>query len=473
MSGHAGTEGLHFVPAESVAEAVSRIYSLTGRSPDRSRGEKRALVALRDALELDIDVVALNSTMASAIAEALDVEWNERLYVLRSTVTLDGLNALLRGATLAYERGALVRLRDDQPTALTGPEWTEFRPAQRKIEAVTRIAALTHSPQETLGPGGKERKSVLLNLARAVFPDLRTDGLTKTTLGEALADRFHVPWTARCYSTQQTIQLEGLNTILAGAERHLGRLGSSAAELLGTPESEGAALAAALRADIKDDAWDGRRCCEWLRDNQLRGSNDNEWQGFYFEAVARRILGAAFPPPRHPARVRYGSTVFDYSLNFVWDLKTHVDIARHPLAGTERRGRRELILNDEEAVRTCVDEQGLGFLVMGGIGVMDDDGLFVEWHRAFKGKPSAPSNSGRSTLRKAAFQPARLDAVWVASTPALDAAIAAGHLKVSVQGRQAPRPPALVGAPRPNKFLLRPRTARASSLLVASQSWPA
>ena len=38
-------------------------------------------------------------------------------------------------------------------------------PSRSKLEAVLRMSALTRRPPETLGPGSKERKSVLVNLA--------------------------------------------------------------------------------------------------------------------------------------------------------------------------------------------------------------------------------------------------------------------------------------------------------------------
>ena len=50
---------------------------------------------------------------------------------------------------------------------------SSFQPARSKIEAVTRIAALTNAPKEWLGPGGKEHKSVLINLADRLLPDAR------------------------------------------------------------------------------------------------------------------------------------------------------------------------------------------------------------------------------------------------------------------------------------------------------------
>ena len=53
-----------------------------------SRAGKRALVALRDALELDIDIVRTPATMAREIAIKLDVEWQEDLLVELNMVNL-------------------------------------------------------------------------------------------------------------------------------------------------------------------------------------------------------------------------------------------------------------------------------------------------------------------------------------------------------------------------------------------------
>ena len=271
----------YFLPADTLAEAIERIYSLTGRAPDNSpggtRAGKRALVALRDSLGLQIDIVWTPAATAGAIASALDIEWDTDAFTERNMVNLDGFNALLEGATEAVHIGSLRRLRDEAPKELTGPVWSDFQPARSKIEAVTRIAALTDAPRERLGPGAKEHKSVFLNLANALFPDdPRVDTRSKTKLGASLAEILGVPWTDQCSSTGETIQLVGLNTILAGAERHLGRLGTEVADVLATPEAEGDALAAAL-LDGLPAHWDGRRAVKWLADNGLRGANDNEW----------------------------------------------------------------------------------------------------------------------------------------------------------------------------------------------------
>lgn len=475
MSTESARGEAEFIPAFTLAEAFERIYAITGRSPEHSpggsRAGKRALMALRDSLGLEIDVVRTPADMASAVSVALGVDWRPEAFTDLNTVNLDGYNALLLGASHAFRQGSLAQLEDQRPQTLAGPEWTSFRAARSKIEAVTRIAALTDAPTEWLGPGSKEHKSVLLNLAHNLFPrDPRIDMSSKTRLGASLAAVLGVPWTDQCSSTGETIQLMGLNTLLAGAERHLGLLGTDIASILSTPEAEGDALAAAL-LDGLPATWDGRTAVTWLADNELRGAYDNEWQGFYGEELARIALARSFAPRPSPLVVRYGNTVFDYSLNRVWDIKVHTEL-RIFGEGTYP-GNNALLLNDERAMRACVDDQGLGFLVISGAALMDDSGQFVEWHRRFKASRQrdvpAFSNSGVSRIRKAAFEPRRIEAFWVANVDALRAAITSGSLGVRPIGRQAPRKAGGAGAARANKFELRMRQARAT-LRVATHS---
>jgi len=462
-----------FIPAATVTEAISRIFGLTGAQP-QTRGEKRALIALRDALDLDVDVVRTNAVLGERLANALGVEWRPAAHTVLNKVTLAGLNTLLEGATEAYRRGSLEQVARSMPSTLVGPGWAAFNPAVSKIEAVTRIAGLTGAPDEWLGPGSKEHKSVLTNLADRLLPSVGLDRSSKTRLGRALAREFSVVWSDSCASTGETISLEGLNTILAGAERRLGRLGSTAAEILATPEAEGKALTAALNDGWKAQPWDGRRCIDWMQKQGVRGLNDNEWQGWYFEARGRDILNAAFPPSPKPVRVRYGNTPFDYSLNYVWDLKAHTEEQDFPVVGRRVQARPQMILNDERAIRECVADQGLGFLVLAGVALMDEDLTFVAWHRSFKvaqGGRSAASNSGRSRMRKVAFTPLHVEAFWIANTPALDAAVAAGQLMVMGRGlRQAPKVEGGSGAMRRTKFAMHVRKAR-KGLQVAKRDW--
>ncbi len=100
---------------------------------------------------------------------------------------------------------------------------------------------------------------MLVNLADNLLGDAALDRGSKTRLAREIATELGVTWTDTCYSTGETISLEGLNVILAGAERRLGRLGSSSAEVLATPQAEAEALVAALVDGWRAEPWDGRR----------------------------------------------------------------------------------------------------------------------------------------------------------------------------------------------------------------------
>ncbi|MBM7827578.1 hypothetical protein [Microbacterium aurum] len=459
---------LDFIPAGTLSEAVSRIGALTGATPERTRGEKRALLALRDALEVDIPTVSTNAHLGAALAEVLGVPWEPTEFVDRTMLTLEGVNALLYGASIAYQEGSLKEAAANSGPKLDGEEWEAFQPAVSKIEAVTRISSLTGSGPEWLGPGSKEHKSVLENLATKLLPHLDRSGLSKTQLGAAIAGELSVPWGDEYISTGETIRLSGLNVLLAGAERMLGKLGSEYAAGL-TPQAEGAALVDALWQKLHQahaEPWDGRKATAWLRDEGTRQENQMEWPGFYFEFRGREILNRAFRPNPFPPRVKYANTIFDYALNHVWDLKSHTAEQHLPLSNSTSRPKDadQVLLNDVDAVRACVDDQGLGFLILSGRGVMDEDGAFKIWHDTFKGKTPTPSLSGKSRTRKAAFIPITIEAFWIANTPALDAAILAGALKPVIQGRQQS------GASRPDKFSMKLVPAR-RSVHVAGRSW--
>lgn len=460
-----------FLPAETPAEAISRIYSLTGAADAGTRGEKRAIVALRDALGLDIETGATSDVMGAEIAHRLDIVWIPERFVDRHKVTLDGLNALLEGAMEAYHAGSLRQLEAHRPDLLNGPEWALFNPARSKIEAVNRISMLTNSGPEYLGPGGKEHKRVLVNLVTGMGLDVPIT--TKHGTAEAVAREVGAPWSDACISTQGTITLPGLNVLLAGAERRLGRLGVARAMLFGTPEEEGKALAAALlngwqkKKGERQVVWQARDCVQWMRDQGIsKGPNENEWQGFYFEHRGAAILNSAFTPNPNPPKSKYGNTPFDYSLKYVWDLKAHTESQVLPVSGVTKRGLPGAPLNDQAAMNACIAEQGLGFLMVGGNALMDEDREFYYWHRAFKGKEPAPSNTGRSTMRKAAFEPMHIEAYWFANTGALDAARASGQVRDFKQGRQPS------GEYRNVKYELHVPKARAGGLVLARFDWP-
>ena len=247
-------------------------------------------------------MVRTNAVMGEQIAEKLDVAWAPKLHTVRNKVNLDGLNVLLEGATERSRRGGSIGWA--RRSRLPGRAQVGGVPAgrledrgghpHRSVDEITRGVARA---------GQQGAQSVLINLADRLLPAAQLDRSSKTRLGRDIAAELDVPWTDTCYSTGETISLEGLNTILAGAERRLGRLGRPRRNLLASPESEGAALAAALLDGWKAEPGTGGRALEWLASSGARGANDNEWQGCYFEARGREVLSAAFPPSTtQPAR---------------------------------------------------------------------------------------------------------------------------------------------------------------------------
>jgi hypothetical protein len=123
----------------------------------------------------------------------------------------------------------------------------------------------------------------------------------------------------------------------------------------------------------------------------------------------------------------------------------------------------------------CIDEQGLGFLMVGGVGVEDDDASFVKWHRDFKtahGVKSKPSNSGKSRMRKAAFEPLHVEAYYFHNTEALEGAKASGQITGFRQGKQPPDHEGGEGKARRPKYNLHVSRAQSVGLAVADFSWP-
>lgn len=437
------------------------MFAMVGARSQDSRGPKRALVALARALKVDVDIEATNGTLGEQIAMTLDARWPVGAVSSTGQITLFGMNALL--AASAERLTSTPRLTNEAPgSLLPGHEWRWFVAARSKIEAVNRISSLTDSGPEELGPGAKERKSVLSNLAARLFPDIDTD-LSKVELGAALASRLGVPWTDACASTGYTITLDGLNVILAGAERHIGAQGFG---LDYTATREANALIGAMATALPPSPWLGRDCIEEMRADEFPHWRQSEWPGFYLEFRALPALTAAYGLPEGAdSRRRYGNTIFDYQWQRVWDLKAHTT---HKVVDSEpaKRAPATAILNDADAIRACVERDGLGFLVVGGASHYEED--FDDWHRDFTRREASVevrSNSGKSRRRKAAFAPTSIDAWWIPDTAALTAAIAQGVIRESEQGRQRPRAGETAGATRRPKFLL--KTSATTNLQIA------
>ena len=166
-----------FVPAGNKLEAVTRLSALTGAPPETlgpgSKERKSLLVNCSRRLGLDVDESATKPELAESIARQLGMEWSADCWSAGQTITLTGLNRLLSGV----HREVGKRKRSAGGTAP--------RPARSKLEAVVRISSLTQGRPQTLGPGSKERKSVLTDLASGM--DLPVDpNLSKPSLAEAI-----------------------------------------------------------------------------------------------------------------------------------------------------------------------------------------------------------------------------------------------------------------------------------------------
>ena len=95
-----------------------------------------------------------------------------------------------------------------------------FIPAKSKQKAVTRISALTGSGPEVLGPGSKEQKAVLINLAKGLNLGIDMD-CPKIELASRIAAALNTEWTPKCYAPGQALSLLGLNTLLEAATKFI------------------------------------------------------------------------------------------------------------------------------------------------------------------------------------------------------------------------------------------------------------
>jgi len=153
-------------------------------------------------------------------------------------------------------------------------------------------------------------------------------------------------------------------------------------------------ICAALNRGIPR-VWDGKACVQKLREADYQW-RQMEWIGWFFEYEAKRVLIESLGGGDGP---RFGNTTMDYKREFVWDLKAHVT----------NSGQKWAVLNDQEAIQTCIEQFGaVGFVIACGEAEYDDTGAFKQWHDALKGKRSAYEGErirrgAASRRRKAAF----------------------------------------------------------------------
>jgi hypothetical protein len=460
----------NFNPAHTIPEASARMFALAAAHDTGTRGPKRSLVALAQSLGLDVDLSAVNAVLGAQIAEAIDTEWVPGIDFVDLQVTLAGMNNLLRTASANITRLTRQKVVTSSSVADVLKAFPAFRPAPNKQVAVNRLCDIAGVPHDTLGPGGKEHTWTLRDVARRLAPQLLDRKLTKHELAAALCEELGVPWLDTAGSTGASITLDGLNLLLAGAER----AANVASAAWTTATEEGAALVSTLAASLPRQ-WNGVECIQWMRESGSTQWRQIEWFGFYFEERLREILNSRYPTPLVGGpRVRYGSTVFDYaSPTRVWDAKAHTAFTRRfPWDGeSPKRAGSEMWLNDAQAVRQCVAEQGLGFLIVDGLAGLDMSGDFRAWHKAYgesdgRALSGYVASTGKSRPRKAVWTPLELRAIWIEDAAALGAGIAAGWL---AQREQPPWGAGEARRARNDKFSAKP--SKAGLWQVASHNW--
>ena len=432
-------------------EAVSRISALTHGPPETlgpgSKERKSALVNLAHGLGLTVDTSANKPELGAQIAAALDVPWDETCWSAGHTITLTGLNQLLGGAqrSIAGNRSA--------PSSCCSSPSSRSRASScppAASEVVTRISALTQSPPETLGPGSKERKSVLVNLAQGLGLTVDTSA-NKPDLGAQFAAALDVPWDETCWSAGHTITLAGLNLLLAGAELRIGARGRAEAGLFFAARDEALALVESLALAVPGHM-DGRVCVTEMQAAQYTQWAQDEWAAFYFEFVGLPALVNAFGGgPR-----TFANTRFDYGLGHTWDLKVHMSTSG------------VVPLNDCSAIDAALAAgTGVGFLVLSG-DVEYDDGEFRQWQREFRishGKKAKERTAPPKYVRrsKPAFRPQMLEAFFIENAKSLAGALESSAVGVMRQGVQTS------GRPRPPKYSMDLVRARFGDLLLGQR----
>jgi len=323
-----------------------------------------------------------------------------------------------------------------------------FIPARNKLEAVARISQLTNSGPEILGPGSKERRSVLENLAKGlgISPDSYE---SKQSLAEAMSKFLGITWDASCESVGQTITLIGLNRLLeAGTLHFLGQLGART-EI--TSVYEEVLLMASVIREVTPSYMDGRNCVTEMKDADADNWRQTEWQGWYFEFKAiPALINSLGGGPKN-----IGNTKFDYSLIHPWDLKAH---STYGINGPKKLNN-GCPLNDQLSMKDAIKVTGLGLIVLSGIPKYDDE-TFSKWHKDLREK----TGDVRKQLKNA-FIPEKLEFFFFKDYDELERAISFKILTNFNQGKQP------TGEARAPKFSLQIDKARKDKIKIEELSF--
>jgi len=322
----------------------------------------------------------------------------------------------------------------------------EFIEAQNKLEAVARISQLTNSGPETLGPGSKERKSVVLNLAKNL--GLRTESTsTKHQIASEIAKELGFEWVKEYESSGQTLTLKGLNSLLRAGSDHFFR---DNPELEGLHENgfeQELENISKVIATKTPKHMDGFTAINQMKSSEFNQWRATEWQGFYFEfLIAPELINVLGGGPK-----KIGSTTFDYALRYTWDFKVHSALTKN---GTKSNSQCQL--NDAKSMDQAVLQGGIGLIILTGAPTYDLN--FTRWHKKFR----SGSEEEPKKLLKKEFQTERIDFFFIPSKERLEQALQRGEIVFFRQGHQPN------GMPRKVKYSLNLKKAMSGDLFLNS-----
>lgn len=295
----------------------------------------------------------------------------------------------------------------------------DFVPARNKLEAVARISNLTQSGPETLGPGSKERRSVVLNLARGMGISDSEDE-TKQGLASRIVEKSGRKWTTECESIGQTITLIGLNLVLQSGYEYFQNLLDGRSLIQLSLEEELKKISEVV-VDKTPRLMEGVKAIQEMKEAEFSQWRATEWQGFYFEFIVRpELINKLGGGPR-----KVGSTSFDYALERTWDMKVHSTITIHG-----KKSNSNCALNDAASMQLAAQQGGFGLMILSG--KPNYDWEFTRWHKKFRSN----SNEEPKKALKKSFESERIDFFFIPSLSRLEEALQLGEIALFKQGRQ-------------------------------------
>ena len=295
----------------------------------------------------------------------------------------------------------------------------EFVPARNKLEVVARISNLTNSGPEILGPGSKEHKSVVMNLARGMGLTVNEND-TKQGLAARIVETSGRKWTSECESIGQTITLFGLNLILQTGLEYFDKLNTNQSSIEMTLNEELKRISEVVMEKTPRQM-DGVDAIKEMKEAEFSQWRATEWQGFYFEFKVRpELITRLGGGPK-----KIGSTSFDYALYRAWDMKVHSTSTRHG-----KKSHLNCALNDAESMRIAAAQGGVGLMILSGEPTYDWD--FTRWHKKFR---SGSDEEPKKALKKS-FKSERMDFFFIPTLSRLEEALSSGELALFKQGKQ-------------------------------------